>query len=215
MKKCILLVSLLLGTVVAHAQGRLGIKMSPNISFNRVHTSPPNAGFSSAGSALRFKLGAIYDHPIQDNYYVSTGLFYSTQRVAIKNEELLPSIQEAHVLYYLQVPLLLKLYTSELALDTRIYVALGALGQIRVNERNIELQKNQQSPFIEAFRRWGFAGLLEIGVEYETGFSTSIFGGIGYQCGLSSVVNKHARGLSNHEVSSYSDLVSIDLGVRF
>lgn len=215
MKKYILLVGLLLGTTVTHAQGQLGIKISPNISFNRVHASPPNAGFSSAGAALRLKLGIIYDYPIQDNYYVSTGLSYSTQHVAIKNEGLPPDIQEAHVLYYLQVPLLLKLYTSELVLDTRLYVALGALGQIRINERNTELHKNQHSPFIESFRRWGFAGLLEIGVEYDIGTSTSIFGGIGYQFGLSSVINKHAQSPSSYKVSGYNDLVSIDLGVRF
>jgi Outer membrane protein beta-barrel domain len=217
MKKHILLVlvGLILSTMVVRAQGRLGIKTSPGVSFGRVYTSPPNVEFSSAGMALGFKLGAIYDYPIQNNYCVGTGLFYAIQRIAVKNEELSFGIKEAHMLYYLQIPLLLKLYTSELALDTRLYVALGGLGQIRINERNTELQKNQKTPFIETFRRWGFAGLLEIGVEYDISLSTSVFGGISYQRGLSSVIDKHIQGPSNCVVRSYSDLVSIDLGVRF
>ena len=215
MKKYILLVGLMLNTMVTHAQDHLGIKISPGISFNRVHTSPPNAGFSSAGGALGFKLGAIYDCAIRDNAYVSTGLCYATQRVAIKNEAASPSIQEAHLLHHLQVPLLLKLYTSELALDTRLYVALGVLGQIKFNERNTALHKDQKTPFVETLRRWGFAGLLDIGVEYDTGLSTSIFGGISYQYSLSNVIGKHAQGPSGCEVKGYSDLFSIDIGVKF
>ena len=199
MKKYILLVlvGLMLSTMVVHAQGRLGIKVSPGISFGRVYTNPPNVEFSSAGPALGFKLGAIYDYPIQNNCCVGTGLSYAVQRIAVKNEELSFGIKEAHVLYYLQIPLLLKLYTSELALDTRLYVALGGLGQIKINERNTELQKNQKTPFIETFRHWGFAVLLEMGVEYDIGLSTSVFGGISYQRGLSSVISKHTQGPSN------------------
>jgi hypothetical protein len=215
MKKYILLVGLVLNTMVTHAQDHLGIKISPSISFNRVHTSPPNAGFSPAGAAFSFKLGAIYDCAIQDNAYVSTGLCYATQRVAIKNEAASLSIQEAHVLHYLQVPLLLKLYTSELALDTRLYVALGVLGQIKFKERNTALHKDQKTPFLKTFRRWGFAGLLDIGVEYDTGLSTSIFGGISYQYSLSKVIDKHAQEPSDCEVKGYNDLVSIDIGVKF
>jgi hypothetical protein len=217
MKKYILLVfvGLILGTTVVHAQGRLGIKISPGMSFGRVYTSPPNVGFSSAGTAVSFKLGAIYDYPIQNNCSVGTGLLYATQHTAVKNEELSFGIKEAHVLHYLQIPVLLKLYTSELALDTRLYVALGGLGQIKINERNTKLQKTQKTPFIETFRHWGFAGLLEVGVEYDIGLSTSVFGGISYQRGLSSVIDKHTQGPSNYVVRNYSDLLSIDLGVRF
>jgi Outer membrane protein beta-barrel domain len=211
----LVLVGLMLGTTVVRAQGRLGIKMSPGASFGRVYTSPPNVEVSSAGAALGFKLGVIYDYPIQDNCCIGTGLFHVTQRLAVKNEELSFAINEAHVLQYLQIPLLLKLYTSELALDTRLYVALGGLGQIKINERNTALQKTQKTSFIETFRSWSFAGLLEIGMEYDIGLSTSVFGGISYQRGLSSVIEKHIEGPSNCAVKCYGDLVSIDLGVRF
>jgi hypothetical protein len=131
MKKYILLVVLLLNITVSHAQGRLGMQLSPGISLNRVHTNPNNQGFASAGAAFLFKIGAIYDYLIQENYYVSTGLLYSVQHLAIKNKKLSPGLLEAHALHDLHVPLRLKLYTSELTLDTRLYAVLGVLGQLR------------------------------------------------------------------------------------
>ena len=215
MKKYILLIVLLLGITVSHAQGRLGMHLSPGMSLNRVHTNPNNQCFSSAGAAFLFKIGAIYDYPIQENYYVSTGLLYSAQHLAIKNKKLSPGLLEAHALHYLQAPLLLKLYTSELTLDTRLYVVLGALGQLRVNARNTKLQGNLKKPFIEIFRRWGWAGSLGVGAEYDLSLSTSIFVGISYQYGLLSVIAQQAQYPPASRVMGYSDLLSIDLGVRF
>ncbi|HAN49658.1 MAG TPA: hypothetical protein DCQ08_01310 [Amoebophilaceae bacterium] len=215
MKRYILLAGLFLSTAVTHAQGRLGIQLSPSTSINRVYTSPNNAGFSSAGAAFRCKLGPIYDHPIQDNCYVSTGLLYSFQHLAIKNEKLSPDIREKHVLHYLQVPLLLRFYTSELTLDTRLYASIGILGQIRVNARNTELQEGRDKSFIEEFRLWNLAGLLAVGGDVGKTQAKSIFAGISYQCGLSSVIGKQAQHPSASQVIGYGDMLSIDLGVRF
>jgi hypothetical protein len=215
MKKYIALAGLFLSTVVTHAQGRLSIQLSPSMSISRVYTNPNNAGFSSAGLGFRFKIGSIYDHPIQDNCYASMGLLYSVQHLAIKNEKLSPGIREKHVLHYLQVPLLLRLYTSELTLDTRLYALLGVLGQIRGNVRNTELQQSWDKSFIEEFRRWGLAGLLGVGVEYNTSLSTSVFVGISYQYGLSSVIDRQAQNPPSLQVMGYSDLLSIDFGIRF
>jgi Outer membrane protein beta-barrel domain len=215
MKKYILLIGIFLMTAAVHAQGKLGVTLSPGISFNRVYTSPNNAGFARGGVAFGFKLGAIYDYPIKEHCYVSTGLLYTAQHVAIKNEKVSPDISEAHALRYLQLPMLIKLYTSELMLDTRIYVALGVLGQIKINERNTELKESRNKAFVEGFRRWGLAGLLGVGVEYNISLSTSVFAGIGYQHGLSSVIDKQAQNLSSSRVMCYGDLLCIDLGVRF
>ena len=211
MKKYILLVGVLLSTTVARAQGKLGFKIAPCICFNRVYTNPPNKGFTSTGPFLRFKIGALYDYPLRDNCYVGTGLFYATQKISIMS----PDVEEAHELHYLQSPLLLKFYTSEITLDTRLYVALGFIGQIKVNERNSELKKGQPNSFIEAFHRWGLAGLLGIGVEYDTSLSTSLFAGLSYQPALVSVINAKNQNLCTAKVTNYSDLLSIDLGARF
>ena len=215
MKKYFLLVWLLLCTVVAYADGQLGLKLAPSISFSRVHTNPNNAGFDSMWPSLRFKIGAIYDHLIRDNYYVSTGLLYEAHQASIENEKLWPKVRESYEIGYLQAPLLLKLYTSEITLDTRIYAELGGALQVRINNRNVDIHEDQGKPFIESFSRWGFSFLIGGGVEYDTSLSTSVFGGISYQCSLASIIAKHNQNLYASEVMGYCDLLSLDLGVRF
>lgn len=215
MKQYILLTVLSLGITVAHAQGKLGVQLSPGISLNRVHTNPNNQGFSSAGAAFYFKIGAICDYPIRENYYVSTGLLYSAQHLAIENKKSSPGLLESHALHYLQTPFLLKLYTSELTLDTRLYALLGIVSQLRIHARNTELQENLQQPFMKTFHRWGCSGLLGVGLEYDLSLSTSIFVGVSYQYGLLNVIAQHAQHPPASRMMGYSDLLSIDLGVRF
>ena len=199
---------LLLSAKAARAQGRVSIQMAPTLSFSRIYTGPKNIRFSSKGVALRFKLGASYDYHFQKNYYLSTGLLYSTHRLGVKSAE----IEEAHELQYLQVPLLFKPYTSEISLDTRMYITLGLCGQIKLKSRNTQLLY-RETPFITKLRRLGFAGLMGAGVEYDTSFSTSVFAGISYQRGLLSLVKQH-EGAGKPEIMSYADIISIDLGVK-
>ncbi len=215
-KKYLFLGGVLLSTTMAQARGQLGIQIAPDICFNRTYADPPDKDFTSSGASLRFKLGAIYDYlPLRDNCYVSTGLFYSTQQISVSNTNLSPSVQETHELAYLQVPLLLKFYTSEFILDTRFYAKLGFIGQLRVKARNSNLEQNQSEALLEVFRRWGVAGSLGIGVEYDIGLSTSLFAGINYQPGLANVVNKQNQNFNTSRVMSYSDLLSINLGAIF
>ncbi|MHA7877657.1 MAG: outer membrane beta-barrel protein [Bacteroidota bacterium] len=215
MRAHIVILLLFWGTATTYAQGQLSLQLSPGLSINRVFTNPNNTGFSSARKALCYKLGVLYDYPIQDRYYVSTGLYYTSQHLALSNAELSPAILETHMLQFLQLPLLLKLYTSEFKLDTRLYVVLGLLGQVKFRERNTELPKGQKQSFLGAFRRWSSVGLLGIGIEHNTSLSTSIFGGISYHRGLSSVINKKTQAQPDPQVMGYCDMFSLDLGIRF
>ena len=209
MKKYMLLVGFLWSGVVTQAQGRLGIQLVPGVAFNRVHTGPTSTDFSSAGAAFGFKVGIIYDHPIGENYDVGTGLFYSVLHVAMQKKTVSPSVCEEYGLHYVQVPVLFKLHTSEVALDMRLYVTLGLIGQIRVNESHTYLTPDQ-APFVGSFRRWGLGGLLGVGVEYDTSLSTSVFAGVSYHPGLASVMETSAQAA----FWSYCDLVGLELGVR-
>jgi hypothetical protein len=127
-----------------------------------------------------------------------------------------PNIKEVYSLHYLQVPLLLKLYTSEFALDTRLYASVGFIGLLRINERTLDHEGDQ--PFIKEFSRWGSALSLGTGIEYDFSFSTSVFAGISYQLGLSNAFSKqgtHPEHTSASPLMGYGDQISIDLGVRF
>ena len=211
MKKYLLLVCCLAQLTQAFAQDQFGLKIAPGLSHNRVHTNPDTTHFSSDGLGLNSKIGPIYDFTIKDNYYLSTGLFFATKNVAIKNKQ--GNIKERHELQYLQVPLLLKLYTSEVTLDTKVYVELGPLGAIKINNRTSKLATD--TPFIKNFKFWEISGLFGAGIEYNLSLFTSVFAGISYQIGLSSIVGQQHPTPNMPPIFAYSDCITIDLGIKF
>lgn len=210
MKKYLLTILYFVSATYGLAQDQLGIKVAPSLSFSNIHTNPDTTGFSSGSAALRLKLGVIYDYDlaIRGSYYLSTGLLFATKQASIENNT--SSIKEQHELKYLQVPLLLKLYTSEVSLDTRLYVELGATGELKINDRVTKLGDKPQ-----AFRLWGLSGLIGFGVEYSTSLFTNVFVGISYQRGLTSMLEK-AYGVNDvSQILGYAHLVSLDVGIKF
>ncbi|MEM7055443.1 MAG: outer membrane beta-barrel protein [Bacteroidota bacterium] len=210
MKKYLLLILYFASATYSLAQDQLGIKVAPSLSFSSIHTNPDTTGFSSGGVALRLKLGVIYDYDlaIKDSYYLSMGLLFAAKQASIKNNT--ASIKEQYELQYLQVPLLLKLYTSEVSLDTRLYVELGATGELKINDRATKLEDKPR-----AFRLWGLSGLIGFGVEYSTSLFTSVFAGISYQRGLTSMLEKEYDANSVSQVLGYANFVGLDVGIKF
>jgi hypothetical protein len=211
MKKYLLLVCCLANMACVLAQDQFGLKISPGFSYNRIHTDPDTASFESDGLGFSLKLGPMYDYQIKDNYYLNTGLFFAIKRFSIKNNRL--NLQESHDLQYLQVPLLLKLYTSEIALDTRVYVELGPLVGLKINGRVSKLASDK--PFIKKFKTWKIDGLLGAGIEYNISLFTSIFAGISYQLGLSSIIGGQEATPPAPSVFGYHDSITIDIGLKF
>lgn len=211
MKKYILIVcGLLASTPLVLAQDQLGIKVSPGLSYNRIHSNPDTTDFTGDGLGLNLKLGLIYDRCIKDNYYLHTGLLFATKRFSLQSSEF--NLQEAHSLQYIQVPLLFKLYTSDIALDTRIYIELGPVGAIKIHERVSKL--STESPFIQKFRAWETSGLLGIGIEYQLSLFTSIFAGLSCQPGLSSILAKQNESVQAPLVEGYNDYITLEIGLK-
>lgn len=213
MKKYSLILSWLLACTyfVAFAQDQIALHLSPGIAFGRVHTDPDNAGVTSDGVALRGKVGFMYDWNIKDNYYLSAGLAFAAQQIGIKNIH----IQERHEIQYLQLPVLLKLYTSELELDLRGYAAIGFIGALKINNRVAKVVREES--FVTRFRMWEVGGVLGCGVEYNLSLFTSIFAGISYQLGLSSVFaeqSSHTAFPKLPKLYGYGDLITLDIGIR-
>lgn len=193
------------------AQDQISIKISPALSYARAYKDPNTNNFGSEGVALMGKLGVVYDWPIKGNYYLSTGAFFVAKQIGIKDTT--NNIKEQHNIQYLQVPVLLKLYTSEVALDTRLYVEVGITGAVRINARVTKLLGANQ-PMIK-LRMWEIGALLSCGVEYNLSLFTSIFAGISYQPSLSSIVLDQVGSSSLPKIYAYADLVTLDIGIRF
>jgi hypothetical protein len=216
MKKYLLFVCcLLVSTKVVLAQNQLGVKVAPGLSYNRLHTNPDTTNLAPDGFGMNLKLGLIYDHCIKDNYYLSTGLLFAMKGFSLQNKNPDPNIRnlkEAHALQYLQVPLLFKLYTGELALDTRIYVELGPVGAIKINERVSRLGSDQA--FIKKFKPWELGGILGAGVEYKISLFTSLFAGLSYQIGLSSALDKQDNLVNIPLIDGYNDYINLEIGIK-
>lgn len=197
-----------------HAHGQLGLQITPvGATSSRVTTAPgtpENTSSISAGPySSHFKAGAIYDYSfLRDNYYVSTGVFYLAQKFVIKKADQ----QESYNLHYLQVPVLLKLYTDDIALDVRIYGKLGPSFQFNLGRL---LDSQDPNAMIQSFKYFGIDIVFGIGGEYEAGLSTSFFAGLSYAFGLSNKINTCKQSEDLKGLRGMSDLLSIELGARF
>jgi hypothetical protein len=212
MKKYLLILFFSAIATYSFAQEQISIKISPGLSYGRVHTDPDTANFKSDGMALRGKLGAVYDWLIKENYYLSTGAFFVAKQISIKKDDI-SNLKEQHEIQYLQVPVLLKLYTSEIMLDTRLYVEFGITGALKINDRVTNLVGNEQ--FVTKLRRWELGGIIGCGVEYNFSLFTSVFAGISYQPAFSSVFLDQRDISTFPKLFGYADLITIDIGIKF
>lgn len=210
MRKLILVVAAILALQTAQAQSKIGIKFSPTLSTNRiVNDDDPANSISSNGVGGRIIFGPIVDLFITDNYYFSTGLLYAPKRVGVTVTETGGTrAQEAYKLQYLQLPATLKLFTNELALDTRVYFQLGGLLEVKISDKP---QKNNFI-YIDRFRPFDVSLHLGSGVEYRLGFNTLLFGGFFYNRGLINVVT---RTHNDVDINIKNDLVGLEVGVKF
>ncbi|MEL6413264.1 MAG: outer membrane beta-barrel protein [Bacteroidota bacterium] len=212
MKKYGLLLLLVWST--AHAQGQLGVKLAPGVAFSRVYAENNNVGFASSGANIKFQAGILFDYclPMRDNYFLSTGLYIAGNRVAISHEN--QPVSEQHQLQYLQTPALLKLYTSEITLDTKLYVEIGPVLSMRIKSPVSYIEDGKQA-LAQDFRWLVLSGLLGIGVQYDTSLSTSVFGGLSYQGAWTSTLSSQSEELQLPGISIYGDVISLVLGLKF
>lgn len=168
--------------------------------------------FSSDGVGGRFVFGPVYDHFLSDNYSISTGLLYAPKRVGLEirhPNDATKNRTESYNLQYLQVPAALKLFTNELALDTRIFFQLGGLMEIKINEK----PQNKVDPIVDRFQFFDVGLHLGAGVEHRLGYNTILFGGFFYNRGL---INAAATTVEMEDkLRIHNDLLGLDLGVKF
>ncbi len=186
------------------AQIKLGLKLSPIISSNRVTDDTQTS--TNGGSALKLSFGLIVDKPLSDTYFLSLGLIYVPKRVAFSSS----TISEEYKLQYLQIPISLKLFTNEIAPDLKIFFQVGGGLEVRVFDE----REDPTFTVIESFNPLDISVVLGTGIEYRAGINTTIFGGISYQRGLSNVV-KHTTNNVVKDLVIRNTIVSIDLGVKF
>lgn len=207
MKRSFLVLSLIFIAYHAQAQTQIGVKVSPLLSVNRVASDDDNISATSDGVGFRASFGPIIDFFLMENYYFSTGLLYTPKRAGITISEDNVKRSEDYKLQYLQLPATLKMFTNELALDTRIYFQIGGIPEIKIDEK-----ETSGETFIRKFRAIDFSVMAGFGLEYRLGVSSTAFAGISYTRGL---INSASKRFENHDFKLKHDLVSLDFGIKF
>jgi len=236
MKNNAILAFLLLGLgFTAKAQDskfRLGIRFAPNLAMTRVLDVKDNDGISFENNSLglRFSAGLTGDFYFGKNYSFYTGLWYSVQRAGVKFSQAGDiSGKAVHNLQYVQVPIALKLFTNEIATDTKLYFVLGGTAGLKINEKELEWEISENAKSSGDFSKPGAGNaysyldaglLLGAGAEMQMGENTTLFGGLSYNRGLVNIQSD--RGPFNDPDKKSADffkvttsLLSLEIGIKF
>jgi len=208
-----LILCLVLGTVV-QAQPKIGLSFAPSAVLNRVKFQSDNANVTNNGSAFGFKIGLEVDFDIADNYSFSTGLAFAPKKAKYAIDPLNAPIQEEeYKLQYLQIPLTMKLYTSELVPDVKGFFQLGILAEVKIFSE----PSDDTYTLVETFKPFDTSLVLGFGAERDAGASTVLYAAIVYNRGLINTVSK--LGTNNAGITegltSKLDMLSLQVGIRF
>ncbi len=213
MRKNLLLILLLSLSFSAFSQFKIGFQFSPILSSNRIDFTSDDYDLETDGTGLKMATGPFVDIQLTDNYYFNVGVFYASKRVGIEVRDKInntPPTKEEYNLQYVQIPLSMKLYTNEVSLDKRIYFQFGAALEFNMEEKSAEAS----NVIVEDFRLFDTSLLAGLGMEYQIGTSTMVFGGISYHRGLVNTISESVDGLGG-DLAMKNDYIALDLGIKF
>ncbi|SHI30218.1 Outer membrane protein beta-barrel domain-containing protein [Hymenobacter daecheongensis DSM 21074] len=228
MKKS-LLALLLLGASAgaASAQVEIGLKLSPSVAYLRAD-SPSGSSFQNEKSKVTLGGGLVVDYFFGQNYAFSSGLWLTgkggtisyTDKTSATNADPVRRNQEIG-LQYLEVPLTVKLFTNDVATDTKVYFQLGgsvgALIGSRLNgdKRYTDPATAQETEASKHFILPDAAALVGAGVEYQLGQSTKVFAGLSYHRGLVNIEKYFDKDRGIKDVTLKNNEIALDLGLKF
>jgi hypothetical protein len=230
MKKHLLSLALAVGCFsAAQAQVEIGLKVTPAIGFNRASGSVSSdlgngtvkTALAPNGARLHFGGGLVIDYFFGENYAFSTGVELLGKGGIVKITQTAPGVAAASTSFklgmqYVQVPLAIKLYTNDIAPDTRLYFLVGGyfagLVGATIDGKKTTADDRKATKSFNTFDAGAQTGL---GAEMQLGKSTKVFGGFTYQHGLLDVIDKSFGGLGSDNFSTKNSLVTLDLGLKF
>ena len=199
-------------SLVTTAQVKLGVHFSPGISYSRFETDSDTLQLESKASGLRFVSGIVIDYEFAQNYYLSTGINFETRKAGYRVTGPKPSnFTDTYNLQYVQIPVALKLYTNEIAIDKEIYFKAGGSFSFKVDD-NLNAKNNT---LISKARFFDVGVNLGAGLEMGLGTNTSAFGGLYFQNGLINMANEHVELDNNSKLSLKSSMIGLEIGIKF
>lgn len=203
-----LLFSISHGSAIA-LTGRFSAECSPAYVTNRVYSSMQPPPYNKGG-VIRLHFGAAYHFALQEHCGLSVGLSYALGHIELDRQADAsgPFIQEAYALPYIWLPVLCRFYTSEIMIDTSIYVKLGVIPSINLPSRSTV----RKTTFLTK-RPLGCFILLGGGVKYDFSLTNSLAVGMSYCWDLPGVMFKQES--NNHGTYCHNNFVCLDLSCLF
>ncbi|RYU83787.1 porin family protein [Hymenobacter persicinus] len=228
MKKPLLALLLLgMSAGAASAQVEIGLKLSPSVTHLRAD-SPTGQNFQSEKSKVSLGGGLVVDYFFGQNYAFSTGLFLTGKGGTIAYLDQTSPTNTALVvrkqkigLQYLEIPVTVKLFTNDIATDTKLYFQLGGSvggligGRIDGGKRITDPSTGQETEAVKHFIIPDAAALIGAGVEYQLGQNTKVFTGLSYHRGLVNIDKYFDKSRGFQSASLKNDEVALDLGLKF
>lgn len=218
MKKLFLAVCCLFWTSAAFAQWEIGIKLSPSVASNRV-VAPSTINFEPLNAKTHFGGGVILDYFFGENYAFSTGVIYNARGAGVKFSRTDGSEagEDEFGIQYLEIPATIKLYTNDIATDTRLYFQAGGSLNPRISAKvdGNKLDENNKK-YTSHFNLLDISALFGLGAEKQMGESTKVFAGLSYHRGLIDIDDYYGEEkFDNKNIEIKSSYVALDLGLKF
>ena len=211
-KNLFTLAFLLLTATASYAQFTLGFKVGLGIASNRVDSKTTGVDFGSNGSSARILIGGIADIQFAEKYAFSTGILYATKQAkfTVKGVGVPLTLAESWGLQYLQIPLTVKLFTSEVFPNAKVYIQAGPQIEILVGKKNKEsdLKKLTGETIVDSFNPVDISVTAAAGLEYTIG-ENILFGGLNFQTGFLNTINK-----TDDKFTSKNTLFSLEIGIK-
>ena len=222
MKKILLLSVFFILSLQVFSQGvRIGLNFSPALSFNRVASASDanQVSYSNSGVGMRFIAGPEIYFFLSRQFAITTGVWYNTRREGLnfQSKEIPGYTTFQGSAYYnlqtLQIPLTMRMYTNEIATNTRIYFQLGGSADFVLKAKEYKADNPLVQGAVAKFSPIGASLIIASGVEFKLGESNFLMLGIRYTRGLTNTITKMNYSLS--VMSSKPDMFSLDVGFRF
>jgi hypothetical protein len=206
----------------ASAQVEIGLKVSPSVTSLRTD-SPAQYGFDKNGSKVGLGGGLVVDYFFGQNYAFSTGLQLTGKggKILFLDPDNGRRVEQKIGVQYLEIPVTMKLFTNDIATDTKLYFQLGGTvggaiaAKIDGNKRYTDPATGKETKALDHVITPDAAVLLGFGTEYQVGQSTKLFAGISYHRGLINIEKYYDKQRNFSEVVLKNSEVALDLGIKF
>lgn len=210
MKKILFAFACLFIGHLSYAQPKIGLTFAPGVSLNRVKDKSGSSTIdvSKYESAFRFKFGLEADFMLTETYAFSTGIFYAPKRLGITYVDGTTTRTEEYRIQYVQIPITMKLYTSEIQPDIKAFFHLGFLFEIKAFDEPYD----ESYDLVDEFEFFDVAFQFGMGIEYGAGVNSILYAGIYYDRGLVNVIK---RSNTTDDIVAKIDMVNLRLGIKF